>query len=471
MAERLLAVLLSRDRGDIRSWVITVVAGIVAYAASTHGLILFGGRWQIPLFVGCMVGLVTLIPWQGALVSFVCVLGGMLIAPPEMLLGAVPGLDSYLLAAIVAPLAGATPSAVRALASGSARRRLTAAMSAVLVLWTIANMWFPLVAYGFPPNGFGPLEATTLRTVPVPGTYTDDQSLYRRVSALMHQGQSYYAAYRDAWLDFKHKPPLSNSPVGIRLPTYFWLWNLLPQDGFSIIYLYLAFASVGVATAAVIAGQLVGPRLAPLASLAMATFAIEVAFSTYVVFVDMPAACIGLVGVALYLLAARSRKLPPLWGAVAFFTLAALTREILAYLLVFGAVSALLEPSCERRRRAVPWLVGLLVFAAGYAAHSLAAVPYIRPASPSGSYLNGGLIFMMNAVEVFSGSFAGRGGVLGLLVVLGLLGAVVSRKRAGLPFAVFAVAVIALPFLAMLVFGNVALRRRQGTFATTGEYS
>ena len=137
-------------------------------------------------------------------------------------------------------------------------------------------------------------------------------------------------------------------------------------------------------------------------------------------------------------------------------TAGALTREILVYLLVFAALSALLEPAGERLRRVTPWLAGLGVFAGGYLAHSIAARPYLQIGSQSGSYLNGGPAFMLNAIQVFSGSFAGRGAVLGMLVVLGLAGAVASRRRVGTAFSAFALSAIALPLLAMLLFGNVA---------------
>jgi len=47
------------------------------------------------------------------------------------------------------------------------------------------------------------------------------------------------------------------------------------------------------------------------------------------------------------------------------------------YLLVLGALSALLEPAGERLRRSVPWLAGLAVFTAGYTGHVIALQPYL----------------------------------------------------------------------------------------------
>jgi hypothetical protein len=440
--------------GDLRSWLITAAAGIAAYAASSHGLVIWAGRWQLPLFVGCVVGLVSLIPWQGALVALVAVVGGMLVAPPELLFGAQVGTAGYLLALVIAPLAGAAPSVLRSLVSASTRKRLNLAMSAAMVLWTLANFWFPLVVGGLPPQGYGPLQASAMRAELRPGTYSDDANLYRRVFELMHSGDSYYPAFRSAWLGLSSRTALPNSAFGVRLPTYFWLWPLLPSDPFSIVYLWLVFASVGIVASALIAGQLVGPRLAPLAALAVSAFALDVGFSTYVVFVDLPAAAVALVGVALLLWSARTRRMRPLWAAVAVLTLAALTREILAYLLVFGAASALLEVAEERLRRAIPWLVGLVGFAVGYGAHIVASRPYIDPTSTSVSYFNGGIAFLTGAFGLFANSLGGGAIAMAVLVALGLAGAVVSRRRAGAPFAAFAFAAALMPFVAMLFVGN-----------------
>jgi 4-amino-4-deoxy-L-arabinose transferase-like glycosyltransferase len=214
------------------------------------------------------------------------------------------------------------------------------------------------------------------------------------------------------------------------------------------------FASIAVVAAACIAGQLVGVRLAPLAAVTMGAFALEIAFSTYVVFVDLPAMAVALVGVALFVRAARTRRMPELWAAAAVLTLAALTREALVYLVVFAALSASLEPEGERLRRAIPWLVALGVFAVGYTAHALASAPYVQAGTTSVSYFNGGLRFLANAFDIFAGSFAGYGPTVGVVVALGVAGAVASHRRTGLPFATFAVVAVILPLGAMLWLGN-----------------
>ena len=451
---RLVSALRLDERGDLRSWAIVAVAGVAAYSAASQGLVSAGERWQLPLFVGCVVGAVALIPWQGAVVAFASVLGGMLVVPPFLLFGATPGVTGYVLAAVLSPMAGVAPGIARSLVAGDMRKRLTLAMSVVLVAWTLVNFWMPLFSEGPQIKGYGALSAATFREAPAPGAYANDEAFYRRIYTLLHAGESYYPAYREAWLGMSHKPALPGSPVGYRLPTYFWLWSLLPADPFSAVYLFLVFASAGIVAAAWIAGQLVGPRLAPIAALALAAYALDVGMSTYVVFLDLPAMSIALIGVGFFVWGARTGRTSALWAAAGMLVLAALTREFLVYLLVFAALSALLERRGERLARATPWLAGLAVFAAGYLAHAIASQPYLAAGSNSVTYFNGGIGYFADALSRFSGSYAGGAAALVLLVLMGLAGAYASRWRAGVPFAAFACACIVVPLASMLVFGN-----------------
>ena len=134
---------------------------------------------------------------------------------------------------------------------------------------------------------------------------------------------------------------------------------MLPADPFSIVYLYLVLCSIGVISAGLIAGQLVGARFAPLAAVTLAAYAFSVGFSLYVTYVDLPASCIALVGVALFVRARLREDRSMLWAAAGVLTLVALTREILVYLIVLAALSTLLEDPGKRLRQAAPWLVGL----------------------------------------------------------------------------------------------------------------
>ena len=68
--------------GDLRWWAVAVVSGLGAYLAASHGLFLFGGFLQIPLFVGCTVGLVAVAPPQAISVASAVTLASMVLVPP-----------------------------------------------------------------------------------------------------------------------------------------------------------------------------------------------------------------------------------------------------------------------------------------------------------------------------------------------------------------------------------------------------
>jgi hypothetical protein len=315
------------------------------------------------------------------------------------------------------------------------------------------NLWLPLLSAGVPVAAYGILPASQVREVSLnPGMAVDDL-IYRRVFSAMHQGRPYYAAFREAWIG----QPAPSGVMGFRLPTLFWVWRLLPSDPFAVIYLYLAMCSIGVVSAAFIAGQLVGVRFAPLAAVALTAYAMGVGFTLYAVYVDLPAMCIALAGIALFVRARIADDRRALWAAAAVLTLAALTREILVYFVVLAALSTLLESRGTRLRQAIPWLSALGVFALGYAAHIAAVRPYLSAESGTLTYTSGSVAYAANAMVTFSNGMNGHGAILAALFVAGVFGAFATYRRAGWPFAVFASAALVLPLLAMLRFGNVAL--------------
>lgn len=438
---------------DLRSWIVTAVATAIAYLLVSRGSMLFYSGWQVPLFVGAVAGLAASTLSQGALTAGLVAAVALIATPPTSIGGARLGIDGWLLGVVLAVCAAAAIGAIRA--SLPSHRRTTAlALSAGLVAWLLVNMWVPLLAAGFPPSAYGPLQAVTLRDVPQPHHYVNDDAIYRRVFYLMHRGEGYYQAFHDAWLGLQQSPALPNSVTAYRLPTLFWIWRLLPADAFSIAVLFLGFASVGVVASACIAGQLVGVRLAPLAATAMVAYAMGSAITVYVTYVDLPAMCVALVGVALYLRALLTGDRRVLWMAVGMLTFSALMREILIYLPALALLTSLLEPAEERLRKAGPWLASLGVFAMAYAAHAYSVRHLIAPNSGGLSYLQGSPAFVFDALRRFSDAMNGGGVLLIALFLLGLVGAIASRQRAGLPFAVFASAALVTPLVVMLRVGN-----------------
>ena len=181
------------------------------------------------------------------------------------------GWACYLLYRVTSAAAGsASPEWPRALAhlafvaavalfvsSGRTRAR-ESVIAAGLVVWLLVAFWAPLMASGWPPAGYGELSAKTVRAVPQPGIYLNDDEIYRRVYFLLHRGESYYTAYLDAWAGLRHHPEPPGSPVSVRLPTLYWLWSALPPDPFSIVYAFLAlFPLLGVPMAIKTGGELV----------------------------------------------------------------------------------------------------------------------------------------------------------------------------------------------------------------------
>jgi hypothetical protein len=434
-------------------WLVAGIGGIVTYLATSHGLILFGGAWQVPLFLGLTVGLIAVDPVQGAVLSVACTLGGMLLAAPVLPYGATPGLLEYALAAILAATGGVVPPLARTFTTGRARITADWSIAALLVAWISVNLWMPLKI----------AQADVFRQVPQAGQYLNDDALYRRVFYLMHDGMPYYRAFRTAWDGLASVPAPPNSPVAFRLPTYFWMWLILPRDSFAILYLFLAFITLGTVAASLIAAQLVGPRLAPLAAIAFAGYAWGVEMRVNAVYVDLPAMSVALAGVALFLWSVRSKRRGLLWAAAATILLAALMREILAYLLVFALLSSFMGEKTGRTRRTIPWLTALGAFVVAYLGHIAATQPYLAPGSGQVSYLQGGIRFAIDGLTHFSTAFHGAGGVLAALVAFGVAGAYASRRRAGAGFSAFALASIIVPFLVMLWIGNPGVDEQGAT--------
>jgi hypothetical protein len=447
-----LASALGWGRGDARGWLFSAVAGVAAYACT--GLFVVVGRdWQVPLFVGLLVGLVGLVSWRGALVALVCVLGGdavrgamfpqVALTPPGAALGVV-----------LAVLGGAIPGLVWHFAPRDSRRLVVAIFSAILVAWTILNLWLPLFATGNPPTSYGVVEAHVASAPPQPGTYSGDPDLFRAIFYYMHAGEPYYTAARHAWAGLERAASVPSKPWAVRLPTYFWVWKVLPNDAFAVVYLFLVIASVGVVASSLIAGQIAGARLAPLSAVALAAYARFVGGTWVVYFVDLPAMCVALVGVALYVWATRTRSMGALWAAASVMLAAALTREILFYLILLAGLATLLEPAQERLKRALPWAASALVFAAFYAWHTAVVSPLLS--SYPVTWTNGGLRSLVSALTSFGGAILGSGTTLVALIALGIVGAIASARRMGRPFSAFATAATVIPWLVMLRIGNPA---------------
>ena len=439
---------------EARWWAVATVSGIAGYVASSHGLFSFGAIWQASVFVGCVVGLLSTRPVATAAIAGSVMVVGSAVLPPALPAGARLGPSTYVSALTLATLTALAIAFVRRTGSAPLLRFVDLGLPVVMVVWVVLSLWAPLAGGGLPPSGYGALRASTIRDIPQPGVYVMDDAIYRRVFYLMHRGEPYHTAFRDAWTGLAQKPALPNTVTGYRLPTLFWLWRLAPPDAFWIVYIFLALCTVGVVSGGLIAGQLAGARFAPLAAVALAAYAMAVGLDVYVTYVDLPAMSIALAGVALFVHSCLHDDRRTLWAAAVALAAAALTREILAYLIAIAALSAFAQRPGARLRATVPWLSALALFAVGYAAHAVAVWPYVSFGSGQLSYLKGGASFVIDGLTRFGFIFNGWGASLAAFFAFGVLGAYASHRAAGRQFAAFAVAALVLPQLVMLRLGN-----------------
>jgi hypothetical protein len=441
---------------DVRSWLVTFICVAAMYLFVAHGFFFFNGVLQISLFIGILAGMIASTTVQAMVVSVLGLSLMQLMSPPVLVFHETLTPLNWLISLLFVAAASFLTGYVRSRMSGR-QKVFSAVVSTLLIAWLVLNFWVPLFAGGGPLSGYATLQASTIRAVPVAHQYVNDDAIYRRVFYLMHDGEPYYQAYRDAWLGLQQGTALPTSITAYRLPTFYWLWSALPRDAFLIVPLFLFFASVGAVAVAFITGQLVGVRFAPLASAALLVYAMGSAISVYVTFIDLPTTCIALIGIALFTRAAIRDDQRYLWAAAAVLTATALTREILAYLIVLAALSALLQPAGSRLRKAVPWLVALGVFAVGYALHAYEVVTLIQGRSAVLNYAGGSPAFAVDALRRFATLFTGADMTLIVLFLLGAAGAWASQRRAGRPFAIFALMAIVLPVLGMMKLGNPGL--------------
>lgn len=442
---------------DFTWWVAAIVSGLGAYVTASHGLFYTAGAWQIPLFVGCAIGLVALDRVQAAVTAGLVMLVALAVLPPALPFGASIQPVEFALALILAAGSAALLAHTRTALWRGRTAKFNLVVAVVMVCWILFNFWLPLFLTGIPPQGYGFLRSEIISRIPQPGSYELDSEVYRRVYYLIHQNEGFYPAFRDALTqDGRPEYPAPGSVVGYRLPTLFWIWRLLPSDIFSLVYLFLAVGTLGIVASAYIAGQLAGVRLAPLAAAATAAYTMAAAVTGSVTYVDLPAASVALVGIALFVRSLSTGRRQLLWAAAGVLALAALTREILVYLIVLAALAALLEAPGERRKAAMPWLAALGIFALGYGAHVIAVRPYLDP-SYNMNYGRGSLGFVWSAVTNFSAATSGGELALVALYLLGIAGAYASYKRVGRPFSAFAMTALILPIVLMLRVGNNSL--------------
>lgn len=447
------------------SWVISSFCVGVAYLLTSNGLLSFAPLWQIGIVVGLVAALLSEVAWQAGVIGFLVCAIGPIAAPPALSgiasasMPSLPGdaaltIGGWILLIVLGTATATGAGWLRHVLHPAEAHLLNAVLSWFLVAWIIFNMWAPLNLGEGKNAGYGTLNASTIREVPRAGRYVNDDAIYRAVFYHIHNGVPYYSAYVKAWLGLKHKPPLPAAVVAYRLPTMYWIWGLLPKDAFLIEIVFLFCASIGVLSAAWITAQLASVRYAPLAAAALAAYAMATGMTVYVTYVDLPAACIALAGIALYARAEITGKTRYLWAAASVVLFAAFIREILVYLIVLAIFANLFGRAHHRLHRAAPWLAAMGVFALGYLAHDLAVQNVLMATSNTLNYMHGSPSFALDALRRFSNVMQDGGALLPVLFLVSLVGAFGAWRRSGPVFVAFTISALTIPILGMLRFGN-----------------
>lgn len=229
-------------------------------------------------------------------------------------------------------------------------------------------------------------QAFETQPVVAPGL-SDDGIFLASVKALS-RGEDYYVSSIRvlAGYDTTHSFPL-NSPWSYRLPTLYALLAALPQKGVWFVGVSLALTAVATLAAFALASRLSNTALGVVAATGVATFFAVASAVGLALQSELWAGAAVLVSAACYLNARRGsrHRARLLLAAAVAATLAALFRELAAPVLLLGLCSTLLEPEARLARYWAPWLIGMLLVLAAYAAHAAsltAAYTQVRSSLP-----------------------------------------------------------------------------------------
>lgn len=437
-----------------RHVVAVFVLALVTHLCLVYGLIVILPVWLGAPLVGGITALASRADWRAAALGTLMGLGaGSAIAQP-VFLDSTLNPTSLNLAFV---FLGAFTAGVSAFALGQStnRQRNEWQIALILIAITVGLMWATTLKYN--QGAFTPGDPTVnawLSAVPQLGQTPTDRDLYLRLFYDTHAGVPYYDAYARVYQsDPLGEFRLPNGVPGYRLPTLFYLWQMLPADGAVLPLAFLVFATLAVCSAFAIGAQLAPPRLAVLGALMVAAAYLTISTSSFVVFVDGWAMAITLAGMALFVASLRKDSRLLLWAAVDVMLLAASVREILLYPMLLAGASVLLLPKEKWVKEAWPWLAGFAGFCVIYALHVAAIAGRVDKSGSVGFWLNGGVAHLVATQRFFEQLFGGAPLFVPVLVAAGLVGALLtvrSHRRLG----VFLTACVLIPHVTFLFFGS-----------------
>jgi len=345
------------------------VVGLLMYLIVSNGFFVVGRPWLIGLLPGLVAGMIARDALLSPVAAANAVAWGVLLSPPAAgqtgdgrawLLGA--GMASMLVAALVSWL-------YTRLHEVGLKQWMAAAAGLAFI---VAVMWTGAVTIAGSSRLSGDAALVTALEAPVePYREMTDPEVYLFVHQRMTAGVGYYEAWEEivSALGDRYE---ESAPVRFRLPTLQWFWGMLPPSAWSLVLSALAFGTLATVSAFWLGARLTSPALGLVSGAAVATLYLRVASGPYLLQYEGWATALNLAALALGAEAIRgpsSRTGRLMWLAAGAALLAALTRELAAYLLVGALLAALLNPEARQKRLWVPWAAGLVVLAAAYAVH------------------------------------------------------------------------------------------------------
>jgi len=425
---------------------------LLVYFAMATGLAVGGVADTVLLgfFAGIVAG--ALSPsLAGAVVSSTgALVAGVLVLPTWF------GQDNPLLLVMIVILGTAVAVVVHLLASmGFAGMVPVTVLATVALLGSALFVASTIVSTPLPDTGTTKLQPLEVR--PVAGQPMDDGEFYRAVVWKMRQGTRYLDAFREGYQEnARWKGEAPHSLLGVRTPVLFELWAKLPGGPHAPFWLLLALALTAMVAAPVVIHRAVPPILGVAGGAALVVYVFGYAFTPGLLFLsEIWAGVVAVLSFAAFAAAQRERAGRG-WmvAAASIATVAAITRELMVFLLIAGVLAALLGPKERRRFDVTVWAAAFVVFAAAWAAHLAAARRIVTPIAGRGFewVQNGGLDNVYSGVISSTGGF-GTTWIPVALAVLGVLGALAQPDR---QFRVFATAAIVMPFVGFLFVGTDA---------------
>lgn len=443
-----------------------LLAALLTYATTASSLALSGylGALQIGFLVGVVAGLIAPSLWVAVGAAGAALAIGVVVVPPWFYQG-----QPLTLVVLFVVAMGVAAGARAVVDSGQLRESVIVALALVVVtgsMLLVASSVVVLPNKGY--QGRSILQEISLR--PVAGEGWSDGQFYRAVVWKMREGQSFYDAFRAAhrengrWL----RDPVS--VLGVRPPLLFELWKSLPGWPGSALWSLLVLGGVAMLCAPIAVARTLKPAAAIAGAAGLGAYVLGYALTPSLLFLsEIWTGLLGVLVIAAFALSQREEA-GKVWmvTAAGIALLAAVTRELMVFMLLAGLLASWFGPRSLRRFNTTVWGVALAVFAGLWAVHLSIARRIVTPVASVAFvwFQHGGLQNLLSGI-VSSTSMIGDVWLPIALTVLGVAGALAQKDK---QFRIFAVAVVCLPLVGFLFAGTDAAVKEAGGTSSAYNY-